>query len=287
MAKNIKEKVIGATGSISGAASIMGSWQICHSLCLGLITLLGIVGITITGMPLLFLTKVAVPIWIIAALLLLATIIVYMSKKCISKNLIIFNSGLIIAGTPFSSLQQFSALLWTAGGLVSAAGIFLFVKERIGNKKGNHKNDYIIYGILAVALVILLYTVFGLLTNNAETAIPQSNKDASASNFKTISTGSTEPGSAQVDLTPQDASNGQLKVGFAINTHSVDLSQYDLEKIATLEYNGKQISPVNAPKLEGHHNSGTLIFNVDQNLNKFKIIIVGIPNVQERVFEWK
>src|SRR3989338_1607249 len=119
MIKNLKEKAIGATGSISGAASILGSWQICHSICLGLIALLSIVGITITGMPLLFLTKVAVPLWSIAVLLLIAVMIMYKTRKCISKNLIMLNSGLIIAGTPFQSLKQFSIIFWTVGGLIA------------------------------------------------------------------------------------------------------------------------------------------------------------------------
>ena len=149
------------------------------------------------------------------------------------------------------------------------------------------KNDYVIYGILAVAVIILAYTIFGLVANGGTNAsIPQSNQNAAASGFRMASTGSTEPGSAQVDLTPKSAINGQLKVDFVINTHSVDLSQYDLAKITVLEYGGRKISPTTAPKLEGHHSSGTLIFNVGESLNNFRIIIKGIPDVEERVFEW-
>ena len=139
MKKDIKEKVIGATGSVSGAASIIGSWQICHSLCLGLIALLGVVGITVTGMPLLFFTKIAVPLWTIAVLLLITTIFVYTQKKCISKNLIILNSGLIIAGTPFQSLQKFSIFFWTVGGTIALAGIFLFVRDKMHVRKCEHE----------------------------------------------------------------------------------------------------------------------------------------------------
>jgi len=140
MNKNIKEKVIGATGSVSGAASILGSWQICHSLCLGLIALLGVIGITVTGMPLLFFTKIAIPLWIIAVLLLITAIFVYTQKKCISKNLLIFNSGLIIAGTPFQSVQKFSIFFWAVGGGIALAGIFLFVKDKMKGQKCEHEN---------------------------------------------------------------------------------------------------------------------------------------------------
>lgn len=133
--KNPKEKLIGATGTLSGFTSILGSWQICHNVCLGLIFLLSLAGITITGMPLLFLTKIAVPLWTIAVLLLLATIILYQTKRCISKNLIIFNAGLIIAGVPFGPLQQYSAFFWSIGGLISLAAIIFFIKSRIEREK--------------------------------------------------------------------------------------------------------------------------------------------------------
>ncbi|MBI2558694.1 hypothetical protein HYW20_05200 [Candidatus Woesearchaeota archaeon] len=133
--KNVKEKLIGATGSISGGASILGSWQVCHNVCLGMIFLLSLVGITITGMPLLFLTKIAVPLWAVAVLILLATIVLYQTRKCISKNLIILNSGLIIAGTPFQNLQRFNVFFWAIGGFVALVGIVLFIRDRISNRR--------------------------------------------------------------------------------------------------------------------------------------------------------
>ncbi len=131
MNQNIKEKVIGATGSVSGATSIFGSWQVCHNLCLGVIALLGILGITVIGMPLMFLTKVAIPFWIAAFLLLLVAIGFYAKKRCISSRLIMFNTGLIIAGIPFQPLQAFSKFFWLAGGTLAVAGISLFVKDKI------------------------------------------------------------------------------------------------------------------------------------------------------------
>ena len=104
MFSNIKERSIGTTGSISGAASILGSWQICHNVCLGLIALLSVIGITVAGMPLLFLTKLAIPLWTVAVILLGITTWFFIKKKCISGKLIIINSGLIIAGIPFQAV---------------------------------------------------------------------------------------------------------------------------------------------------------------------------------------
>ena len=138
MKEEAKEKILGAAGSLSGAASIMGSWQICHSICLGIIALLSVVGITLTGMPLLFLTNIRTPLWSIAVALLIATIVLYQMKKCISRNLIIFNSGLIAAGTPFQILQPYSIYFWMMGGAISLTAIVLYLKDRKHAKRCEH-----------------------------------------------------------------------------------------------------------------------------------------------------
>lgn len=134
MIRYLKERIAGAIGSVSGIASVLGSWQICHNVCLGLIALLSVIGITLTGMPLAFLTTVAVPIWSIAFVLLIVTLGFYFTKKCISGKLIIFNSGLIIAGIPFQPLQNYSIFLWVIGGILATTGIILFIKDKINKK---------------------------------------------------------------------------------------------------------------------------------------------------------
>ena len=130
MKEETKEKAVGITGSVSGAASILGSWQVCHNVCLGLVALLSVIGITVTGMPLLFLTRWAVPLWTAAVLLLGVSLVLYLKKKCISKNLLIMNSGLIVAGMPFADLQEFSLFFWIIGGTTAATGIVLLIKDR-------------------------------------------------------------------------------------------------------------------------------------------------------------
>jgi hypothetical protein len=126
-----REKIISSTGSISGFASILGSWQVCHNVCLGIIALLSVMGIVVTGMPLLFLTKLAIPFWTVAFILLLITIFLYFKKKCISIKLILFNSGLIIAGTPFQPLQNYSIVFYITGGLLALLAISMYLKEKI------------------------------------------------------------------------------------------------------------------------------------------------------------
>jgi len=139
MIKNIKERIIGASGSVSGVASILGSWQVCHNICLAIVAILSIIGITVVGMPLLFLTKLAVPFWTAAFILLLITYGLYIKKKCISKKLIIFNSGLIIAGMPFKQVQTFSPALRAAGGILVSISIYLFIKDKIKTRNRRKK----------------------------------------------------------------------------------------------------------------------------------------------------
>ena len=124
------EKTTGILGSVSGAASILGSWQVCHSICLGIVALLGIIGITVVGMPLLFLTKIAIPLWIVAIILLAITIILYIKKKCISRGWILFNTGLIVAGTPFQQIQNFIEYFWIVGGVIAIYGVVLIIKDK-------------------------------------------------------------------------------------------------------------------------------------------------------------
>ena len=131
MVRNTKERVIGAAGSLSGIASILGSWQACHSVCLALVGFLSVLGITVVGMPLVFLTEVAIPVWIVAVILLILLAILYFKKGCISSRLLLVNSGLIIAGIPFPFLQQFTEIFWIIGGALVIIGISLFVKDKM------------------------------------------------------------------------------------------------------------------------------------------------------------
>lgn len=54
---NIKGKILGASGSLTGSLSFLGSYQVCHNACLALVAFLTFLGFAVAGMPLLFLTK--------------------------------------------------------------------------------------------------------------------------------------------------------------------------------------------------------------------------------------
>jgi hypothetical protein len=130
---SLKERALSLTGSVSGAASVLGSWQICHNVCLGVIAVLGVLGVTLTGMPLLFLTKIAVPMWIVAASLLIIAGVLYVKKKCISRSALLVNTGLITAGFPF--FTQFQIIYWITGASITVTGITVFFIDRTQRRK--------------------------------------------------------------------------------------------------------------------------------------------------------
>ncbi len=136
----LNNKLIQGTNTVSGSVSVLGSYQICHNICMGLISLLSILGITIVGMPLVFLTKIATPFWIAAiSLLALMTILKLTIMKGLSTNMMIFNSGLIIMGIPFKILQIYKNYFFIIGGLIVFIAIILMIKTkwRIKNEKHN------------------------------------------------------------------------------------------------------------------------------------------------------
>ena len=135
MSTNIKEKILGGAASMSGTLSFLGSYQVCHNACLALISILTILGFTVAGMPLLFLTGLAVPFWTMALALLFTTVILKYGKNMeFSGKVILLNSGLIIAGIPFENLQKFSHIFWIIGGSLAAFSVGLYIYEKLEKK---------------------------------------------------------------------------------------------------------------------------------------------------------
>ncbi|NQV09013.1 hypothetical protein HQ529_04135 [Candidatus Woesearchaeota archaeon] len=158
-------------------------------------------------------------------------------------------------------------------------------------KKENNIENILLIGVLILLLGGLVFSITGFSvkepTDKKETIKLQENsKPIETNKYNKIVTGSTENGEVSIELMPHEVENNKLVVDIWVNTHSVDLSMFDLKEITTLEYNGKSVSPVSALGLGGHHVSGTLVFDVDDKIESFTIKIKGIPKVEERVFEW-
>ena len=97
----------------------------------------------------------------------------------------------------------------------------------------------------------------------------------------------TSEGEVTVSLSPEYDNKGLLRVGYAINTHTFDLSSVNLQEQVSLYIDGREIKPANSPSLEGHHNSGVLEFYVEKISLPFEIIIKDIPDVKLRKITWE
>jgi Spy/CpxP family protein refolding chaperone len=101
-------------------------------------------------------------------------------------------------------------------------------------------------------------------------------------------------------LTPdKPRTDGKLAVQVKLDTHAVDLDQYQLEKLAVLrDAQGYEIQAVGleSPNGSGHHREGVLTFpGTDGNgkpllspeAKSLTLILRGIGGVSERVFRWQ
>jgi Spy/CpxP family protein refolding chaperone len=101
-------------------------------------------------------------------------------------------------------------------------------------------------------------------------------------------------------LTPdKPRADGKLAVQVKLDTHAVDLDQYQLEKLAVLRDTEGQELPalgLESPSGSGHHREGVLIFPgtdvsgkpvLGPEANTLTLILHGVGGAPERVFRWQ
>ncbi|PIN77954.1 hypothetical protein COV14_04860 [Candidatus Woesearchaeota archaeon CG10_big_fil_rev_8_21_14_0_10_33_12] len=145
-------------------------------------------------------------------------------------------------------------------------------------KKENIMMVIIVFVIAVAALMIAIQ----LFENDQNSYSSESDVQKESEAFAT----KTSNGEVTIDLTPKGVISGNAVFSIDLNTHSIDMAQYDLKEITTLIINGQEYKPISAPALSGHHISGELVFAVDNLSESFTIIITGIPDVEEREFVW-
>ncbi len=128
-------------------------------------------------------------------------------------------------------------------------------------------------------VVVIVLAIFYLLINLDE----ESKNTSIDNNFESI----TSEGEVVIDLKPLGVRDSKYSFEINVNTHTVSLEQYDLMKLITLEFDSNKLNPSSAPKLNGHHNSGILAFDINKDIKVFKVVIKDIPDIKGRVFEWK
>lgn len=94
-------------------------------------------------------------------------------------------------------------------------------------------------------------------------------------------------GAVVVTLTPETFEDRRLTVEMAVNTHTVDdLHTYDLREITTLRADDAEVAPISAPRLEGHHSDGDLVFPLESLPSALTIEVRGLDEPALRTFRW-
>lgn len=148
-------------------------------------------------------------------------------------------------------------------------------------------NKKIVFTLFVVVFILIIVNILVVFQFDNNVEVPKTINNPNALNFSPIETGSTYSGDVLIELIPEEISDGKVIIELKANTHSVDLSKFDLAELTSLEYNGKIIKPSSAPRLEGHHSSGAIIFDVNEKPDSLKVTINNIPKVKERIFYWE
>lgn len=97
--------------STSGTFGAIGSLpNVCHSLCMGAVSLLSVFGITLNILPLMFLQTYSLYFWSAAFILTLISAYFFFRSNHrlpLDRNLLLINSGLLIFGLPVDKINLF------------------------------------------------------------------------------------------------------------------------------------------------------------------------------------
>ena len=153
--------------------------------------------------------------------------------------------------------------------------------------------------VLAISIIMVAVLVAGC----SSRFVPQGEEGAyspspsSGSSFNEPTNGLVQTntgGSVTIDVEWIKAEDGLLIFDVAMNTHSVDLDQYDLGELAVLrDDTSNEYHPVSWDSAPGgHHRSGTLIFSIPDSVSQGKakyveIVIRDIAGIDERVLKWE
>jgi len=120
----LKNRIFASGGTTTGVFGAVGSLHnVCHWLCMGVVSTLAIFGITTNVLPLMFLQTYQVYFWWMAVVFTALALYFYFKQKrhnTRDRNLLFINSGLLIFALPFSQIVDYMDFFrFTGGSLVS------------------------------------------------------------------------------------------------------------------------------------------------------------------------
>jgi hypothetical protein len=133
-----------------------------------------------------------------------------------------------------------------------------------------------------------ILAVYFVSSGNSSLSFPGSIANAETKSLdKIIGVKKTDQGDVVVNLEPRKYKDGKLTVRLQLETHNVNnLGTYNYKEIIKLESGNQKISPSSVPRIGGHHNTGDLVFNIDNLSDQFKIKVSGLNRPGVREFSW-
>ena len=138
--------------------------------------------------------------------------------------------------------------------------------------------------LITLSLVAIIGAAIILATTLLNPTTNEQTHTTTTSSWEAQTTGTTNPGDAQIQLSPR-YENNQLIIRYRADTHTIALEEYDLKEITTLYANENQLRPQQATPMSGHHPSGEITFAVEEP-EEIRIIIQGIGLEEVREYEW-
>lgn len=127
--------VTGVFGGVSSTGSIISAHNVCHALCLAVVATLSVFGIIVSSDVLMFLENYNLLFWSMGMIFFALSIFLYTRYPgCMSKKLLLANSGLLLIGIPFSIIKNFSLLFWSLGTGIVSLSVIWYVDNKIGGR---------------------------------------------------------------------------------------------------------------------------------------------------------
>lgn len=129
--EQIKSRFLPAGSTVSGAMGALGSvHNVCHSVCVAIVSLLSLVGISLSILPLMFLQTYQAYFWFAAfvfTLLALRFYVLQPQRPAHNRNWLLLNSGFLLFGLPFRQLADYMDFFRFVGISLVLIGLLLFM----------------------------------------------------------------------------------------------------------------------------------------------------------------
>ncbi len=129
-ALSLRSRLFGSGATTSGVLGGIGSvHNVCHSICMGIVSAAALFGITLNILPLMFLQTYQLYFWWAAFVFTMLSLYFYLTlrqKRDFDRNLLIVNYGMLTFGLPLSGfLADYSDFFRFIGISLTVTGLFL------------------------------------------------------------------------------------------------------------------------------------------------------------------